>query len=180
MKYAGLLVMPAGFFLSIAALVLFPSPAPRAAFVLCGLAVEGLWTRRRGAWPHGSARRKPFMNPTSARRRPRLTEAAFALTLVLLLLAPLAIAGIALINTGLGRSRSAAQALLGNLAMVAVTAIVFALVGATFSGYLFGSPPLRATSSTWPANPGTGSEPGPVSARRPERCPGPVAARAAL
>jgi len=42
MKYAGLLVMPAGFFLSIAALVLFPAAAPRAAFVLCGLAVEGL------------------------------------------------------------------------------------------------------------------------------------------
>jgi hypothetical protein len=42
MKYAGLLVMPAGFFLSIAALVLFSSPAPRTAFVLCGLAVEGL------------------------------------------------------------------------------------------------------------------------------------------
>jgi hypothetical protein len=42
MKYAGLLVMPAGFFLSIAALVLFPAPALRAAFVLCGLAVEAL------------------------------------------------------------------------------------------------------------------------------------------
>jgi len=42
MKYAGLLVMPAGFFLSIAAVLLFPAPAPRAAFVLCGLAVEGL------------------------------------------------------------------------------------------------------------------------------------------
>jgi Amt family ammonium transporter len=48
--------------------------------------------------------------------------------------APLAIAGVALINTGLGRSRSAAQALLGNLAIVAVTAIVFALIGATFAG----------------------------------------------
>ncbi|MGA3045839.1 MAG: hypothetical protein ABSD67_04410 [Terracidiphilus sp.] len=42
MKYAGLLVMPAGFFLSIAALVLFPAPAPRAAFVFCGIAVETL------------------------------------------------------------------------------------------------------------------------------------------
>jgi hypothetical protein len=42
MKYAGLLVMPAGFFLSIAAIVLFPGLAPRAAFVLCGLAVEVL------------------------------------------------------------------------------------------------------------------------------------------
>jgi Amt family ammonium transporter len=63
-----------------------------------------------------------------------MTDAAFALCLALLLLAPLAIAGVALINTGLGRCRSAAQALLGNLAMVAATAIVFALVGATFIG----------------------------------------------
>jgi hypothetical protein len=44
MKFAGLLVMPAGFFLSIAAVVLFAAPhaAARAAFVLCGLAVEAL------------------------------------------------------------------------------------------------------------------------------------------
>jgi hypothetical protein len=42
MKYAGLLVMPAGFFLAIAALVLFPASPSRAAFVLCGLAVEAL------------------------------------------------------------------------------------------------------------------------------------------
>lgn len=44
MKFAGLLVLPAGFFLSVAAIVLFPaqSAASRAAFVLCGLAVEGL------------------------------------------------------------------------------------------------------------------------------------------
>jgi hypothetical protein len=42
MKYAGLLVMPAGFFLTLAALVLFPDPARRAAFALCGLAVEAM------------------------------------------------------------------------------------------------------------------------------------------
>jgi len=44
MKFAGLLVMPAGFFLAIAALVLFPASnaAARGAFVLCGLAVEAL------------------------------------------------------------------------------------------------------------------------------------------
>jgi hypothetical protein len=42
MKYAGLLVMPAGFFLSIAALVLFTNPASRGAFVACGLAVQAL------------------------------------------------------------------------------------------------------------------------------------------
>jgi Amt family ammonium transporter len=63
-----------------------------------------------------------------------ITDAAFALCLALLLLAPLAIAGVALINTGLGRCRSAAQGLLGNLAIVAVTAIAFALVGATWIG----------------------------------------------
>jgi Amt family ammonium transporter len=68
-----------------------------------------------------------------------MTDAAFALALALLLLAPLAIAGVALINTGLGRSRSAAQALLGNLAIVAVAAIVFALVGATLAGCLPGA-----------------------------------------
>ncbi len=42
MRYAGLLVMPAGFILCIAALVLFHAPAQRMTFVLCGLAVEGL------------------------------------------------------------------------------------------------------------------------------------------
>jgi Amt family ammonium transporter len=69
-----------------------------------------------------------------------MTDATFALTLVLLLLAPLAIAGIALINTGLGRSRSAAQALLGNLAILAVSAIVFAVVGAALTGNPPGTP----------------------------------------
>jgi hypothetical protein len=44
MKFAGLLVMPAGFFLAVAALMLFPASnaAARTAFVLCGLAVEAL------------------------------------------------------------------------------------------------------------------------------------------
>jgi hypothetical protein len=53
MKYAGLLVMPAGFFLTAAALVLFPDPGRRAAFVVCGLAVEcmGLLVAVRGHTP---------------------------------------------------------------------------------------------------------------------------------
>lgn len=42
MKYAGLLVMPAGFFLTLAALVLFAAPVERLAFVLSGMAVEAL------------------------------------------------------------------------------------------------------------------------------------------
>ena len=67
-----------------------------------------------------------------------LGEAAFALVFSLLLLSPLALTGVALINTGLGRSRSAAQALLGNLAIIAVAAIVFAPIGAGFAGALAG------------------------------------------
>src|SRR5262249_14911804 len=42
MKYAGLLVMPAGFFLAIAALMLFPPSPARAAFIVCGLAVQAM------------------------------------------------------------------------------------------------------------------------------------------
>ncbi len=67
---------------------------------------------------------------------PAISDAVFALTLALMLLAPMAIAGLALINTGLGRSRSAAQAMLGNLALIAVAAIVFAFIGASFTGSL--------------------------------------------
>jgi hypothetical protein len=42
MKFAGLLVLPAGFFLVLAALVLLNDPVQRTAFVLCGVAVEGV------------------------------------------------------------------------------------------------------------------------------------------
>ena len=50
MKYAGLLVMPTGFFLVVAALVLFADSGRRAAFVACGLLVEllGLAVAVRG------------------------------------------------------------------------------------------------------------------------------------
>jgi hypothetical protein len=42
MKAAGVLVMPAGFFLVLAALVLFPDPLRRDLFVACGFVVEAL------------------------------------------------------------------------------------------------------------------------------------------
>ena len=81
---------------------------------------------------------------------PAMSDAAFALTLGLLLLAPMAIAGVALINTGLGRSRSAAQAMLGNLALIAAAVIVFAFIGASFAG-LLGSKEvvLHAAGKPW-------------------------------
>jgi len=80
------------------------------------------------------------MNPIIPPSLSVMSDATLVLTLALLLVAPLAIAGVALINTGLGRSRSAAQALLGSLAIVVVTTIVFALMGASLTGYLPGGP----------------------------------------
>lgn len=49
-KIAGLLVMPSGFFLVLAALVMFTDSASQAAFVFCGLAVVavGLGVAVRG------------------------------------------------------------------------------------------------------------------------------------
>lgn len=59
---------------------------------------------------------------------------AALLAFPLLMLAPLALAGVALLNTGLGRSRSAAQSLLGSVAILAVAALCFALVGSGLAG----------------------------------------------
>jgi len=59
------------------------------------------------------------------------------LTLILpcILLTPLASAGLALIHQGLGRSRSAAHAMLATLCALAVAAIAFTLLGNHFAGY---------------------------------------------
>jgi Amt family ammonium transporter len=66
------------------------------------------------------------MTPLSALPFP---ETSFGLTLVLMLIAPLAIAGVAVINVGLGRSRSAAQSMLGALVVISTAVIAFAVVG---------------------------------------------------
>ena len=87
-------------------------------------------------------------------------DARFALTLGLLLLAPLAIAGVALINTGLGRSRSAAQSLLGVLVVVSIAVIAFALVGSAFAAGTAPAP-VPPTSFTSPENHGIGQAPAP-------------------
>ena len=42
MKVVGFLMLPAGWFLALAAIVLFASPSLRTAFVLAGFAVEAL------------------------------------------------------------------------------------------------------------------------------------------
>jgi hypothetical protein len=62
MKFAGLLVMPSGFFLAVAALVLLPQPGLRAIFVICGLAVEILGL---GVAVRGHMERRPEPQPAS-------------------------------------------------------------------------------------------------------------------
>jgi Amt family ammonium transporter len=57
------------------------------------------------------------------------------LGLIFILLVPLAIAGLALIHQGLGRSRSAAHAMLATLCAVSVAAILFVLIGSAWAGY---------------------------------------------
>ena len=58
-----------------------------------------------------------------------------AVVLVSILLAPLAIAGIALINAGLGRARSAAHSLLASLCIFAVASGVYVICGFAWQGY---------------------------------------------
>ncbi|SRR6266536_133576 len=61
----------------------------------------------------------------------------FGLCLVFILLVPFAIAGLALINTGLGRSRSAAQAMTSSLCLIGISALVYFVCGFKVQGYKF-------------------------------------------
>src|SRR5450755_3851580 len=60
---------------------------------------------------------------------------AFALCLTFILMVPLAIAGLALINTGLGRSRSAAHAMTSSLCVISVAVLVYFAWGFAIQGY---------------------------------------------
>jgi Amt family ammonium transporter len=57
------------------------------------------------------------------------------LCLICIILIPLAATGLALIHQGLGRSRSAAHAMLATLCSLAITAIVFVLIGSAWAGF---------------------------------------------
>ena len=56
------------------------------------------------------------------------------LCLFCVMLIPLAAAGLALIHQGLGRSRSAAHAMLASLCAIAIAAIVFVMIGFSWAG----------------------------------------------
>ena len=63
---------------------------------------------------------------------------SLVLPLFAMMLIPFAAAGLGLIHAGLGRSRSAAHALLATLCVLSVTAIVFVLVGFAWTGFAGG------------------------------------------
>ncbi len=85
------------------------------------------------------------MNPPATPAVPNPLE---LMSFALLLLAPMAIAGVALINTGLGKSRSAAQSILGSVAIVAVSVVAFAAVGAGLAGGA-GAASFQFSGKTW-------------------------------
>ena len=64
--------------------------------------------------------------------------ATFPVCCALILLVPLAAFGLALVNTGFGRARGAAHAMLSSLAAVAVAAIVYSLIGFSWEGFAAG------------------------------------------
>ena len=66
-------------------------------------------------------------------------DVSAALCIVFILLVPFAAAGLALINTGLGRSRSAAHAILASLIVVSVAALVYFVVGFSWQGIAGGA-----------------------------------------
>lgn len=65
-------------------------------------------------------------------RAPALPEISAALCFALILLIPSAAAGLALINTGLGRFRNAAHSMLSALCVIATAAVVYFVVGAAW------------------------------------------------
>ena len=79
-----------------------------------------------------------------------LTETTRALCLGFILLTPLAAAGLALINAGLGRSRNAAHSMLTALCVIAVASLVYAMVGFGWQAYP-GQPShtLQTGGKTW-------------------------------
>jgi ammonium transporter, Amt family len=68
-----------------------------------------------------------------------VNPSAFLLCLICCLLTPFAAAGLALLHQGLGRSRSAAHAMLATLCVFGISAILFVLIGSAFAGHIGGA-----------------------------------------
>jgi Amt family ammonium transporter len=67
---------------------------------------------------------------------PSFSDGPAVLCTLLIFMVPMACAGLALVNTGMGRSRSAAHAMLSSVCVLAIAAIVYVIVGFSFQGAL--------------------------------------------
>ncbi|SRR6266496_2094444 len=74
-------------------------------------------------------------------------QLSFGLCVVFILLVPFAIAGLALINTGLGRSRSAAHAMTCSLCVMGLAVLIYFVWGFAVQHY-----PAHAEYSGWPTS----------------------------
>src|ERR1039458_6099231 len=64
-----------------------------------------------------------------------MTENSEALCILFILLVPIALAGLALTNTGLSRSRSAAHSMMASLCVVGAAATAYFVAGFAWQGY---------------------------------------------
>jgi Amt family ammonium transporter len=67
---------------------------------------------------------------------PKLSEIGTIACLCFIFLVPLAAAGLALINAGLGRSRSASHIMIGSLSALAVAALMYFFCGFSWQGFI--------------------------------------------
>ena len=82
--------------------------------------------------------------------QPELSELSTYLCTVLIFLVPLALAGLSLINTGLGRARSAAHVMMSSLCVISVAALVYFLFGFAWQGFPGGpSHLIKIGSRNW-------------------------------
>src|ERR1700686_39580 len=77
---------------------------------------------------------------------PRLTDATTVACLFFIFLVPLAAAGLALMNVGLGRSRSAGHMMMASLSALAVAGLVYFVCGFAWQGFI-GTPAHLLTLS---------------------------------
>jgi Amt family ammonium transporter len=81
---------------------------------------------------------------------PGLSETTAALCVLLIFLVPFAAAGLSLITTGLGRSRSAAHSMLSSLAILAVAVLVYFFCGFAWQGVAAGpAHSVTLAGKTW-------------------------------
>ena len=81
-----------------------------------------------------------------------MTETQTILCVVFLVLAPLAGAGLAVMNAGLGRTRNAAHSMMAALCVIAVAACVYFICGHGFQGFPGGNAHILTTAARGAGN----------------------------